>query len=203
MNLVTPSLLDATSLLKNGNTIPLCCSISAEITPIAAYLKLTHKSNMRSFLFESVLGGEKIGRYSMVGVQSSDELLISVGEDPLPAIESKLKKIRQVSHPDLPPFTGGAVGFISYDCVNYFEPSTKNKLIEPLGLPESLMMFCKTVIIFDHLYAIIKVVSNIILDDSECSNDDPEIFQTRYKEAVNQIRDIVGLLRADFVSYSS
>ena len=64
-------------------------------------------------------------------------------------------------------------------------------------------MFCKTVVVLDHLYAITNVVSNIILDDSECSNDDPQILQTRYKDAVNHICHICicELIRGDFLSF--
>jgi len=151
---------------NKGNIIPVYYEISSDLlTPVSAYLKLSKDSDY-SFLLESVAGGEKLGRYSFVGsnpykIRKTGKGLDYEG-DPLIPLEKEFEDMRYVKVKGLPNFTGGAIGYISYDCIKYFEPKTQRPLKDVLQLPESLLMFCDTLIIFDHLHQVIKVVSHVI-----------------------------------------
>ena len=90
---------------------------------------------------------------------------------------------------------GGAVGFISYDCVQYFEPATKtDKLRDPLGIPDAVMMFCDTIVIFDHLYSVVKVCANVVIS----KNGDVE---NAYKKAVADLVAVEAKLLNDQVIF--
>ncbi|KAJ3308953.1 hypothetical protein HDV04_000599 [Boothiomyces sp. JEL0838] len=159
-------------LAKNGNTIPVYEIYNSDlITPISCYLKLQSKY---SFLFESIYGGEKIG---------PRKILDKFEGDPVIAIENELKGIKPVPVDGLPSFTGGAVGFISYDCVQYFEPKTKRDLKDPLGIPDAVMMMCDTIVIFDHLHSLIKICSNVFVKEGATEKD----IEKAYKNALNEI----------------
>lgn len=58
-------------------------------------------------------------------------------------------------------FPGGAIGYVSYDCIQYFEPKTARQLSDPLHIPESVFMLCDTILVYDHLYQNVKVVSHV------------------------------------------
>ncbi|RMH53964.1 MAG: hypothetical protein D6679_14630, partial [Candidatus Hydrogenedentota bacterium] len=105
---------------ERGTLIPIHVEVLADLlTPIEAYRRLAGRGP--AFLLESAEGGESVGRYSFIGVEPWETLRIN-GEDPLAVIEAKLAPYRPVRDPSLPRFTGGAVGYIGYDCVRYFEP---------------------------------------------------------------------------------
>jgi len=126
------------------------------------------------FLLESVEGGERLARYSIVGVAPS--AVLAVGEqgkpyvthsgDPLIHLEEALSKKIPLAVPSisLPAFTGGAVGFVGYDCVRYFEPRVApivDAQEDVLGIPEALFMIVDTMVVFDHVRHTIKVVSQM------------------------------------------
>eukprot|EP00842_Homolaphlyctis_polyrhiza_P007040 jgi/Hompol1/925/HPOL_005459-RA len=190
------------NLASQGNTIPLFREIPADtLTPMLAYLRLTSaSSSTNSFLFESVLGGEKIGRYSFVGaeprkvVRTGDQEAIAC--DPLRVAEEELKSIRFVPVPGLPDFTGGAVGFISYDCVRFFEPTTARPLADTLGIPDSVLMFCDTIIIFDLLFNTVKVVSHVKWSEVDPSQD---IIREAYATAEANISRTLATITADTI----
>jgi anthranilate synthase component 1 len=165
------------------------------LTPISCYLKWS-KLHKNSFLFESVLAGEKIGRYSFIGCNPR-KLIQTHDKDPLMDLEAELHLRKPVKVSGLPEFYGGAigldfiiVGYIGYDCIRYFEPSTERPLIDILQIPESVLMFCDSIVIFDHLFSVIKVVTNILLDPG--SNN----IAQKYDEAISQIKSIVDLLES-------
>jgi len=80
--------------------------------------------------------------------------------DPLVNLEADLKGIQYVPIKGVPSFTGGAIGYISFDCVHHFEPRTYRPLKDVLQMPESVFMYCDTIVVFDHLRHVIKVVSH-------------------------------------------
>ncbi|KAL3897219.1 MAG: hypothetical protein SGCHY_003569 [Lobulomycetales sp.] len=178
------------------NRIPIHRDMPADLlTPVSAYLKLTAKSTLaNSFLLESVTGGEKIGRYSFLGSNPVNTLRIDAGDcDPLNILQQKLA---QIVYPDrkyladLPDFTGGAVGFISYDCVRFFEPASDVAGIQdPMELPDAIFMFCDAFVIFDHLHHLVKVVSHVVLDGITD-------IETAYARATESINEICALLES-------
>jgi anthranilate synthase component 1 len=95
---------------------------------------------------------------------------------------------------NLPPMTGGALGYVAYDCIKYFEPRTKRDLKDPLNVPESLFMLCDTIVAFDHFFQAIKVITHMhVREDLDVS---VESLQAHYDAAQMVIENIVGLLQA-------
>ncbi|MBI4301472.1 MAG: chorismate-binding protein, partial [Chloroflexi bacterium] len=176
-----PSLDEVKKLAHEGNLVPVYreMGIGSE-TPVSAYLKIARGSG--SFLLESVEGGERLARYSFIGTEPY--LIIKTGVpnkspyvDPLTLIEEELKKHKLVRVPGLPPFHGGAVGYMSYETVGYFE-KLPSSAADPLGLPEAVFLFTDTLLIFDHLQHKIKIVSHAHLDDG---------VEKGYRQAVDRI----------------
>ncbi|KAJ3193053.1 hypothetical protein HK101_005523 [Irineochytrium annulatum] len=195
-----PSLAEAQKFTfeNAGNIIPVYQEIFADLlTPVTAYLKLTGAKMQNSFLFESVSGGEKIGRYSFMGCNPRKVVRTGSQEpitgDPLLMVEKELNQYKFVSIPGIHHFTGGAVGYISYDCVRYFEPKTARPLKDPLGIPDSIFMFCDTIVIFDHLHHLIKVVSHLHVS----SDLAPTEVERRYKLVTEEIAKVVRYLSSE------
>jgi anthranilate synthase component 1 len=163
---MTPNEFDA--LLAQGyNRIPVVCEVLADLdTPLSVYLKLVE--GPFGFLFESVQGGEKWGRYSIIGlpcrtilrakdrqitVESDGQLVESATvEDPLEFIEQFKSRFRVPELPALPRFSGGLVGYFGYETVAYIEPRLRNPdKPDPLGCPDVLLMVSDELIVFDNL----------------------------------------------------
>ncbi|KAL8856347.1 MAG: hypothetical protein Q9178_007038 [Gyalolechia marmorata] len=123
-------------------------------------------------MFESVAAAQTIGRHSFVGANPRKVLKTGPGHgpeaDPLPFLQEELSKSREAIVPglDLPPLTGGAIGYVGYDCVRYFEPRTARSMKDVLHVPESLFMLFDTIVAFDHAFSTIKVITYIHLPSS-------------------------------------
>ena len=186
-----PSLEEVKKLQAQGNVIPVYKSVIADfLTPVSAFLKL-EKDRSYAFLLESVEGGERIARYSFLG---GDPFLIKRYRNGKPAdfiesLRSTMARFHSVSVPNLPPFTGGAVGYFGYDMVRTIE-DIPNTGTDDLGVDDAVLMFYKTVLAFDHLRHQIHIISNVIADDSQ------ESLKVQYQKAVEEIAHIEGLLRA-------
>ncbi|MBG56912.1 MAG: anthranilate synthase component I [Porticoccus sp.] len=166
---------------QNYNRIPVTREVLADLeTPLSCYLKLARGAY--SYLFESVQGGEKWGRYSLIGmpattilkvygdqltIERDGEQLVSRNtDDPLREIEEFQSSYRMPELPQLPRFTGGLVGYFGYDTVRYIEPRLK-KSVPPdaLGTPDILLMVSDEVVIFDNLLG--KLILVVHEDASE------------------------------------
>ncbi len=184
-----PSIEEIKELSRSGNTIPLYREISADMeTPVSAYLKVAH--GPYSFLLESVEGGERLARYSFIGTEPFKTLKTGPNEnlgeiDPLTKIEETLKYYQPVSIAGLPRFHGGAVGYIAYDAVRYFEP-VPPPAKDILGLPESIFLLVDTLLVFDHLRHKIKVVSHVHIEGTD--------IEDSYREATERIDRLVDRL---------
>ncbi len=184
-----PTLQQVKKLAGEGNLIPVYREILADLeTPVTAFLKIARGSH--SFLLESVEGGERMARYSFIGTEPYRVLRTGPEEkagavDPLVLIQQELGKYKLIPLDELPRFHGGAVGYLGYDAVRYFEelPSPE---ADPLKLPESILMFTDTLLVFDHLKHKIKVVSHIYLDGD---------VEEAYSQAVERIECLVERLR--------
>lgn len=173
MNSMTPEKFS--QLAAEGfNRIPVMREVLADLeTPLSAYVKLA--KGAYSYLFESVQGGEKWGRYSILGLPcktllkaNGDEVTIEVnGEvtethslsDPLAFVEAFKARYRAPELPDLPRFHGGLVGYFSYDCVRYVEPKLKAGVREDvIGHPDILLMVSDEILIFDNLSGTLNFV---------------------------------------------
>ena len=152
---------------SNYNRIPLMREVLADMdTPLSVYKKLADEPY--SYLFESVQGGEKWGRYSIIGLGSSVILRISghqlsieengkiikeeTVEDPLQAVESYHQEYRVPEIDGMPRFSGGMVGYFGYDCVRYIETHLDNcDKDDPLNCPDILLMVSEQLVVFDNL----------------------------------------------------
>ncbi len=185
--------------METRTKIPVSREILADMeTPLSVYRKLANCSY--SYLFESVEGGEKWARYSLIGlhakriikvIKNEIEILeegniienIST-EDPLAYIEKLQKSFSLEEDSNLPKFNGGLVGYFSYDCVRYIE----RKLIdsEPpdtLGTPDALFMLSEEVAVFDNLKNKLHL---IVLVDSK---DQIDAAETRLNELEEKLKD--------------
>ncbi|KAF1836850.1 anthranilate synthase-like protein component I [Decorospora gaudefroyi] len=180
------------------NLVPVFSSIPAEfLTPSSIYLKISAKSKSSlSFLFESAATTETIGRYSFIGADPRKVIKTGPGHgeetDPLPLLEKELAKSRVATVPSiqLPPMTGGAVGYVGYDCVKYFEPKTRRDDIKDvLGVPESFFMLFDTLVALDHFAQVVKVITYVKVPDSL---DD---LEQAYDEAKSTLKRYVTILK--------
>jgi anthranilate synthase component 1 len=186
-----PSLEEIKKLQDQGNVIPVYKSVIADLlTPVSAFLKL-EKERPYAFLLESVEGGETIARYSFLGCDPFHVIRYRDGKpaDFLDQLRTAMARFHSVTLPDLPPFTGGAVGYFAYDMVRTVEEIPENAE-DDLGTDDAVLMFYKTILAFDHLRHQIHIISNIIVDDSS----DP--IESQYENATREIRRIEDLLRA-------
>ena len=183
---------------KEGNLIPVYTEIIADLeTPLSAFLKLGESPY--SFLLESTEPGHQIGRYSFLGGSPflifrsrGEKVEIIEGQhrreltspNPLMVLKGILQNFRPVPDENLPPFTGGAVGYFSYDTVRFFEKLPEEKLDE-LNLPDLYFMLTDTIIIFDRLLDKIKIVVNARVEG------DPD---RAYRDAVGRVETILGRL---------
>jgi len=149
------------------NRIPVMREVLADLdTPLSSYLKLA--SGPYSYLFESVQGGEKWGRYSMIGLPArtilkafGDDIQIErdgeiverhVCADALTFVDEFKQRYRAPELPGLPRFTGGLVGYFAYDCVRYVEPHLKASTPKDIiGTPDILLSVSDEVLVFDNL----------------------------------------------------
>ncbi|MEW6068535.1 MAG: anthranilate synthase component I [Nitrospirota bacterium] len=187
------------SLSSKGNLIPVYREVLADTeTPVSAALKL---GGAPSFLFESMIGGEKWARYSFLGsmpsrtikswgrkveIKDNKRSKIFEVEDPFEVIKNELAAYTPVDVTGLPRFYGGLVGYIGYDMVRFFE-SLPDKRMQGLDLPDMFLMVTDTVVIFDNLIGKIKVVSN-----AHINNKSPE---EAYEEAEEKIENVIEKLR--------
>jgi anthranilate synthase component 1 len=192
-NHMQPSLEEIRRFQSQGNVIPVHKSVIADVlTPVSAFLKL-EKDQPHAFLLESIEGGERIARYSFLGVKP---FLITRYRNGQPAnfmqnLRATMGRFKSVTLPGLPPFTGGAVGYFGYDMVRTIE-DIPQRGVDDLGMDDAVLMFFKTILAFDHLRHQIHIISNVITDDSQ----DP--LEVRYQQAVAEIEQIEALLRAPF-----
>jgi anthranilate synthase component I len=177
--LITPSLDEFLQLGKRGNVIPVFAEFVADCeTPVSAFKKVNRCAY--SFLFESTEKNDVSGRFSFVGfeprmiiqsygrdiriVRDGIEERFSTISDPLDELRKIMARHQFVSRPELPRFAGGAVGFIGYEAIRFFEPKVPPAREDNLQLPEMLFMLTGKVLIFDHRLRSLKIVVNAFLD---------------------------------------
>ncbi|WP_078121609.1 anthranilate synthase component I [Thiosocius teredinicola] len=162
------------------NRIPVVCEVLADLdTPLSVYLKLV--DGPFGFLFESVQGGEKWGRYSIIGLPCKTLLRVDGNrvsvetdgvevesaqvDDPLEFVETFKSRYRVAELDGLPRFTGGLVGYFGYDTVAYVEPKLRNpEKSDPLGCPDILLMVSDEVVVFDNLSGRMYLIVHADLD---------------------------------------
>jgi anthranilate synthase component 1 len=113
-------------------------------------------------------------------------------------LQAELSKHRPAKFPglNLPPMTGGALGYVAYDCVKYFEPRTRrDDLRDPLEVPESLFMLCDTIVAFDHFFQTIKVITHLHVSEGEDVEITVKKLEVDYFKAQDTILEIIRILQ--------
>ena len=113
--------------------------------------------------------------------------------DPLSLLEKELAQRREAVVPGLvlPPLTSGAIGYVGYDCVRYFEPKTARSMKDVLQVPEAFFMFFDDIIAFDHFFQQVKIITYFHIDRSF---DEPNLLEELYRYYSKKLEDIVKAL---------
>ncbi len=174
------------NLAKRGNLVPLIVDLVADVeTPISAFAKIDNQKPC--FLFESAEKNEESGRFSFIGfdpliVFKSAGSAICIAENgktanfetksgPLNELQKLLARFQFVAPQEIPHFIGGAVGYIGYDVVRFFEPTVPVHANDDLNLPEMMFVIAQTLLVFDHRFRKLRLVTNAYIDN-ETSPDD-------------------------------
>ncbi len=184
---------------QDYNRIPVSLEVLADLeTPLSTYRKLAE--GPYSYLFESVQGGEKWGRYSIIGLPcrrilkifdhraevwlDGERIECEEVEDPLACAEAFQHRFQSAPQPDLPVFHGGLVGYFGYDTVRYVEPRLQGSTPpDKLGTPDILLMVSEEVLVFDNLAGTIRLIVNA----------DPAV-ENSYELARRRLRELVSRL---------
>jgi len=198
------SLAEAKRHSATADTVLLRATRPADLeTPIGAFLRLDDGTTP-AYLLESVEGGERLGRYSFLGVGPRRLLEVRNGRariqdrpvgvtdyapdlpvtemeapDPLEALRSFVRRRRVVPRDGMPRFTGGAVGALAYDAVSIFEPSVPLPESDPTGVPTAAFIETDLVIVFDHLTHTLSAIASLHVDAPD--------FEGRYRIAETAI----------------
>ena len=198
---IFPSDADFTREAASNNVVPVWVELVADSeTPLSLLSKLSTEKT--SFLLESAEQSDLVGRYSFVGsgyramISSSGDTITETDRhgavkswkaaDPLSELEKLMAAYRCQVHPELPGFTGGAVGYLGYDAIRRFEPTVPPHPKDDLSLPDMLFLIADTVVLFDHKNRRIKVVAcafpgELGLDESR-------------REAVDRIQRMIAIM---------
>ncbi len=195
-----PPFADFQRLAESASVVPVYRQLLADtLTPVSAFQKLGAAGH--GFLLESVTGGERIGRYSFLGAEPhaiiratrnvvevvrGGEVRRTESSDPLRNIEELLAQSRPARVQGLECFAGGVVGYLAYDVVRYVE-NLPNAPPDDRGLPDCYLMACDTLVVFDHVFKTINVVSNARLGGRPA--------RQAYDEAVAAVDAVVERLR--------
>ncbi len=180
------SLAQAKRLASSADTLLLRATRAADLeTPIGAFLRLDDGTTP-AYLLESVEGGERLGRYSFLGIGPRQLLEVRDGKgriqerpvsvnrydpelpvrttdaaDPLVALRSFVRRRRVEPRDDMPRFTGGAVGALAYDAVSIFEPTVPMPDPDPVGTPTAAFIETDLVLVFDHLKHTLSAIASL------------------------------------------
>jgi anthranilate synthase component 1 len=201
-----PSFAEFSELARTHSLVPVYRQLLSDtLTPVSAFGKVRDAD--WSFLFESVVGGERIGRYSFLGAEPFLRIeafghrvrLTEAGRgdplefehpDPLALLEERLAFYRSPHLTGLPRFCGGAVGFIGYDSVRYVE-RLPNAPPDDRGLPDLAFGFYDRMVIFDHITKTVAVVAHAHVDRQDIEGSYRDVCR-RVDELVDQLRQGVA-----------
>jgi anthranilate synthase component 1 len=186
---VEPSLAEVRELAREHNLVALRHSFIDDLeTPVSAFLKLRGRDpQFPAFLLESAEQGQRVGRFSFIGVRPRKVVRWSLGDDgdPYALAAAEVAALSQAPFPEAPPFAGGAVGFFAYDLVRTVEP-LGDPNPDPVGLPDMALMLSDVLVVFDHLKHTITILVNVYVEDGE--------LQDAYADALATIEKARRLL---------
>lgn len=194
---ISPSLEEVKAIAATGEykALPLSCEMLSDIcTPIEA-LKILKKVSSHCYMLESVVGNEKWGRYTFLGYEPKMEITCVDGEmkagelqlktdNPSDVLRKVLADYKSPHFDYLPPFSGGLVGYFSYDFLGYSEPSARREVEDAEGFKDVDLMLFDKVIAFDNFRQKIILIANMLLDEPEAS----------YQQTVMELKKLRELL---------
>ena len=200
--------------------VPLVREVLADLdTPLSTYLKLAN--GPYSYLFESVQGGEKWGRYSIIGLPCRETIHIRENtveiriydevtesfqvDDPLAWIEEKQTACKIPDVPELPRFTGGLVGYFGYETIGYIEPKLAElKNADPIDTPDILLMVSNEVVVFDNLSGKLYLIVHADADSYDTAQQRLQELHQQLREPftypVDRALTNQNIMESDFVS---
>ena len=198
---VTPTRAAFIEKAATVRVLQVSCEIVADgDTPVAAFAKLCGEAP--SFLLESAEQKDQTGRFSFLGfgaratfsatgktltlTENGTSRTFEAERDPLDELERWMAPYRTETDPTLPLFHGGAVGYLSYDCIRWFEPTISAPPKDELGIPDMFFMVTEVVIAFDHRRRRIRIVVNAF--------PDKENPAAAYDAACERIRSVLESL---------
>ena len=184
---ILPELSDAMKIAAQGiyKVLPVSCEILSHIcTPIEALKKLK-KVSAHCYMLESVVEREKWGRYTFLGYDPTMEITQTGGDDPSEQIRQILKEHKSPRFSYLPSFTGGLVGYFSYDYLGYSEPGVRMPVEDSEAFKDVDLMLFDKVIAFDNFRQKLILIVNMKLADGE----------EGYEKAVEELKKMAELLR--------
>jgi anthranilate synthase component 1 len=195
---VVPTREEFLRLSREGNVIPVRADLLADLeTPVSAYAKL--RGNGPAFLLESVEGGENVSRYSFIGCNPRKIFRAQPGEaDPLAALQAELAQYKPVAVPGLPPFTGGAVGYLGYEFIHSVEKTVPLAARDELGVPMMWFMMCDSVLAFDRAHQTMRLIVNAhVAGDAGAAYDAACVELARMQAALARPTPLVSSTLAD------
>ncbi|MDQ0088110.1 anthranilate synthase component 1 [Paenibacillus anaericanus] len=203
--MATPQLEQTIALAKDYNLIPIVRPLLADMeTPIRIFRRIAQRE--RAFLLESVEGGIQWARYSFIGTDPFMMVSAKKGEvvmerdgkkqtlpgKPIEELKAILRNYRSPKLAELPPFTGGAIGFFGYDLLQYYEKLPAHK-VDDMNLQDIQFMFCDQVIVFDHVKQRLLLVTNVHVKEGDRDSD----IAKSYELAEQKLDEIAELLQQE------
>jgi len=204
-----PSFAEFRRLARHGNVVPVYRTIVADLlSPVSAFLSLSPQhgratdSHSHSFLLESVEGGERVGRYTFFGIDPfqivssrGDRITLRRGAERQEETGNVFEFLRRlgaryhsVTVPGLPPFTAGAVGYVSYEAVRMLE-RLPPRVAPDVDLEDAVFMYFKSLLAFDHVKHRLFLISNVLTEEGTGS------LRTKYDAACRHLDHLESLLR--------
>jgi len=191
---------------KRGNVVPVVRSVLADLqTPVGAFLRIADGARY-AFLLESIEGGERVARYSFLGV-NPEMVVRGRGADTIIERNGERETLKGVRATDfarryfqdrelarrsgLAPLSGGAVGFLAYEAARWFEPVLETNDVGNAETDDAVWMFYRTVLAFDRVRQRVEITSVVLTEEAEGSH---ERLQQLYERAVEETERIEKLL---------
>ena len=201
--------------------------ISADLeTPISVYMKL--RGDGASFLLESVEGGERIARYTFIGVKPRAQYIIRGNEieiaeaessrvisfdehvDPTYFLQEEISRFRFSPQAGVPRFIGGLVGYLGYESVRHFEPTLKPALsrvevpnMKESAIPDGIFLLADTVIAFDHARRSLSLIANVLDGHVESANRKLDEIEACIQPAASSHSVTPGPILEDALEYDT
>ncbi len=185
-------------LIESTSVETIIREVSADLeTPVSLYLKL--RGQGASFLLESVEGGERIARYSFIGIspkakyilrngviqivegESVRSVKLNPGDDPTRFMQAEMARFPAKRLPNAPRFTGGLVGYLGYEAVRYFEPTLIPQMQEAL-IPDGIYLLADTIVAFDHARRTIFLIANVLDGDAQSAHQKLDQIAERIRQ---------------------